>query len=86
MNLDDIGIAFDDKVEDDNKGNKAQPVTFKEEESEASKYYFIQKIFTKPLIANIWHQIDENRRAAHKRRTWKLRKQDQEIKNAQQIR
>lgn len=86
LNLDDIGVTFDDEAADLAGRKEAGYGQSSEPESEAAKHHFILQVFTKPLIASIWHQIDENRRAAHKRRTWKLRRQDQEIQSAQQLR
>ena len=38
------------------------------------------------MIENIWRTIDQRRKEANKRRTWNMRKQDQQIKNAKKIR
>ena len=38
------------------------------------------------MIENIWRTIDQRRKEANKRRTWNMRKQDQQIKNAKEIR
>jgi len=43
------------------------------EETKLEIENFIIKQFIRPLIQNVWQQIDENRRLAHRKRIFNLR-------------
>ena len=45
--------------------------------------HWVVRQFIRPLMKNVWATIDEARRAEHRRRIYNLRKEEQQIKNAQ---
>ena len=83
IDVGDIDIGIDERKQGEGLGatnNLQQDV-----ESKEQIFRFIEKTFSQPLMANIWKTIDDNRRQAHKRRTWNLRKQEKQIESAQEM-
>ena len=79
LDLEDISIEMPKEL-------KREPTKEELEENKRKRLeieYYIVKMIVRPLVKNVFKTIDDNRRLEHRKRIYKLRKEEQQLQEAQ---